>query len=312
MNYLCKVLVVALLAVKTLGWGELGHRAIAYLASDYLTVADLEYVIGLLDFDDISDAAIWADEISPLSAFAFSRSWHYINVHDSAPAQCGIDLSRDRDLDRGDVLGAIVNHTGMLRNDRSTVPERAQAMAFLIHWIGDVHQPLHTEALERGGVDLAVYFDSRSTNIHAVWDYEIPNKFRGGEVDKNTARRWADELYRTDPHPAINMNRECSDITNPLECAMLWASEANSWVCKYVLGNGTRHLKHANLSNEYYGGAVPIVNELMLKAGRRLGAWLTALAAAHVCKDQGIMSPLQLPLLALPTADRDSHDASEP
>lgn len=148
-------------------------------------------------------------------------------------------------------------------------------MRFLIHFIGDIHQPLHTENELRGGNGIPVLFGKKHTTLHSVWDTEIPDKMRGGNLkdEYSQAATWADELFSNGIEKA-----RCTDIRTPQDCALVWAGEANKQVCAYVLKDDVEGVEDQDLSQDYYDGGVPIVEELIAKAGYRLGAWLNALA----------------------------------
>jgi hypothetical protein len=93
------------------------------------------------------------------------------------------------------------------------------------------------------------------------------------------ARIWATRLYEADPDPGNSLMDECQDLEDAQTCALLWAGDANKFVCEYVLKDDVEGVEGIDLAGEYYEGAVPVIDEMIAKAGRRLGAWLNALAA---------------------------------
>ena len=175
--------------------------------------------------------------------------------------------------------------------------QHTQALKFLMHFIGDIHQPLHTENEARGGNSIPVLFEESHKNLHGIWDTEIPVKHNGGphRDERALAAAWADRLFKGQSDVAgqgrhaeqLHINSpvgiqedttHCVDVTRSEECALEWAGEANSWICKYVLKDDVEAVKDKELSGDYYEGAVPIVDELIAKAGVRLAAWLNGLA----------------------------------
>lgn len=159
---------------------------------------------------------------------------------------------------------------------------------YLIHFFGDIHQPLHVESILRGGNEIHVCFDNRCSkeNLHGIWDTDIIHKINGlkhsekHNQEKGAAAKWADQLYNS--HQAIEIAptaAECNNIQDPESCSMQWAAEANSYVCSYVLQPGISWLESNDLGGGYYDGAVPIVEGQISKAGVRLAAWVNALAA---------------------------------
>lgn len=151
---------------------------------------------------------------------------------------------------------------------------------------------MHTEDLARGGNDIPVAFDGHHTqrlNLHSVWDSAIPRKLNGLRFDahateeKPAAAKWADELANRTKAAGSTMEglqAECADLANPNECGIQWATETNKFVCVYVLAPGLDWIKENDLGGEYYEGAVPLVEVLIVRAGVRLAAWINAIAAA--------------------------------
>ncbi|KIY04162.1 uncharacterized protein Z520_00854 [Fonsecaea multimorphosa CBS 102226] len=150
---------------------------------------------------------------------------------------------------------------------------------------------------------------SKEEDLHQVWDTLIIQKLRGyrkphershadnNEYDKQLTAQWATELKgKLDEDGGIDVSDECTDIAMPQKCALAWASEANAFVCSYVLKDVGTNLGPdpcdeccewdwqgpEDLSKEYYQGAVPIVEEQIAKAGWRLGQWINALAEQRV------------------------------
>lgn len=280
------LLTLTTLIPPTLSWGSLGHRTVAYLASSYLTPTAETYVSTLLNNQDISEASLFPDKVRHMPLFNYTAGWHYIDAHDAPPLQCGVNITRDCALASGCIVSAIANQTERIMRESTAHADKGQALRFLLHFIGDVHQPLHTEAEGRGGNEIEVLFGRKRTNLHAVWDSEIPGKHAGGgegggddRDEKASARAWAEMLYAADGDHVGSLVGECQDLERAGECSLEWADEANQWICDYVLKDDVAGVEGKDLSMEYYEGAVPVVDLLIGKAGRRLAAWVNALAA---------------------------------
>ena len=259
-------------------WGALGHRTVAYLAAHYLTPEATTYVADLINYQDISEAALWADKIRYIPGFMYSRAWHYIDAQDDPPRQCGLNFTRDCLPDQGCAVSALVNQTGRVRDRSLNHWERGQALRWILHLVGDIHQPLHTEAEDRGGNGIPVIFGRRHTNLHSIWDTAMPEKYAGRADGMVAARMWAERLYEGDPDPGNSLTDECQSLDDAQTCALLWAGDANKFVCEYVLKDDVEGVEGIDLAGGYYEGAVPIIDEMIAKGGRRLGAWLNALA----------------------------------
>lgn len=119
--------------------------------------------------------------------------------------------------------------------------ERAQAAKFVIHFVGDIHQPLHTEDVEKGGNGISVFFDERRFNLHHVWDSSIAEKIvthkkQGvGRRPFPAAKKWADALAEEIREGQYKANSsdwvKGLELKKASEIALQWAIEGNEHVC---------------------------------------------------------------------------------
>jgi hypothetical protein len=157
---------------------------------------------------------------------------------------------------------------------------------YLIHFFGDLHQPLHVEGTGKGGTEIPVCFDRRCSgqHLHSVWDTAIPHKINGikhnlkHNDERKASAEWAERLYQT-TGTLPSLAEECSNVRDPLECIMQWAAESNRLNCKFVLKKGVSWVEKHNLGDEYYEKAVPIVEEQIVRAAMRLAVWINTIAA---------------------------------
>ena len=286
-------------------WGSLGHRTTVALALQYIPSAHPAHVLlhSLLNAQDPTTAALFPDRIRYIPSFAYTAPWHYIDARDNPPHSCGINLTRDC-LSEGCVVTAIANHTDRVADIHLPLWQRGQSMRFMLHFFGDVHQPLHTENMDRGGNGIDVTFDRQKHNLHSVWDTLIPKKVvqiagETGVLDaeswdlKNETEAsyaWAEFLYMRYRGTGIAEEVHSVCVHDAAECALRWADEANEWVCDYVMKGGLEEIQGKDLGGEYYDGAVPIIEEMIVKGGRRLARWLMmiALDLAHANGIEGM------------------------
>lgn len=120
----------------------------------------------------LAGVATWADEIRENDPDLGKRSsrWHYVNLPDGT-----CDFVPERDCRNGDcAIGAITRQASILGDRTRPHAERAQALKFLVHFVGDVHQPLHIGlGSDRGGNQVQVNLDGRGLNLHSMWDREL-------------------------------------------------------------------------------------------------------------------------------------------
>ncbi|KAK5321560.1 hypothetical protein LTR70_004115 [Exophiala xenobiotica] len=273
-------------------WGSLGHRTTVALSLLHIPPTHPAHALltTLLHAQDPTTAALFPDRIRYIPSFAYTAPWHYIDALDNPPHQCGISMSRDCLPADGCVVTAIANHTARVADVDLPLWQRGQSMRFMLHFFGDVHQPLHTENLSRGGNDIDVVFDRQKHNLHSVWDTLIPKKVVeiAGEMgvfgskgrwdlknETEAAYAWAEFLYARyarDSRVAEKVEHVC--VHDAVECALRWAGEANA----YVMEGGLEELGSKDLGEAYFEGAVPIVEEMIVKGGRRLARWLMMIA----------------------------------
>ena len=110
----------------------------------------------------------WADEVRYVPAWEHTAPWHYMNVPDDTP------LASYRSHEGGDVLWAIDEFTRQLRDESLALEDRRNALRFLVHFVVDIHQPLHVGRFEdRGGNTVQLRVEGRRTNLHRLWDSGI-------------------------------------------------------------------------------------------------------------------------------------------
>jgi hypothetical protein len=168
---LCLLLLLPAPAVRA--WSEFGHRLVAELAYRQLSPSARAAVDDLLRDEPeptLAGIAGWADLVRDLTAYEHTRAWHYVHIGD---AGCVFERARDC---RGEdcVVAAIQRYAAVLADPARTRAERVEALKFVVHFVGDVHQPLHANNRDdRGGNEFQVNLRGEGTNLHAVWDFHV-------------------------------------------------------------------------------------------------------------------------------------------
>jgi len=163
-------------------WGREGHRLTALVAEQYLTPEAKAQIVQLLGKESLADVAPWADTYR--EEHGETGKWHFVDI---PGAEAKFDRTRDCPLSQIDpkspwrdcVTDRILYFEGRLGDEMLSAKDRAFALKFLVHLIGDVHQPFHALGDNRGGNGIAVSFlgssrcDSYNCNLHGVWDTMI-------------------------------------------------------------------------------------------------------------------------------------------
>jgi hypothetical protein len=139
------------------------------LAEKHLCARAATTVRDLWPEGGLAKAGLWPDEIRGQSRWDHARPWHYINVPDTAPWP-----PADRSPD-GDVLWAIDHFAEILASDETGRRQKREALAFVVHFVADLHQPLHVgRAEDRGGNDIRIAGPSgKKSNLHRYWDTTV-------------------------------------------------------------------------------------------------------------------------------------------
>lgn len=189
---LSRLFLLALLSLPQFlfAWGANGHRVVAQICYDNLSPTARARVDAALGDNYLAQVANWPDYIKAEKGWDFTNSWHYMTVH-SDQTIAGVAADNEREAAINDVREGIELMTGILNGksdarDKMTELMRknkveplagsldATALAFLIHFIGDVHQPMHVgKNLDQGGNKIAVLYFGDRMNLHSVWDSGI-------------------------------------------------------------------------------------------------------------------------------------------
>jgi hypothetical protein len=142
---------------------------VALIASTRLTPATQKEVAALLGNESMEDVAVWADDVRD-TTHPRTASWHFTNIPISSNG-----FRRTRDCQQGScVVAAIERQEAILRDRTRPRLARQEALKFLIHLIGDVHQPLHAgDAGDRGGNLRMIVLIGGADNLHGAWDSGI-------------------------------------------------------------------------------------------------------------------------------------------
>jgi nuclease S1 len=237
------------------GWGRDGHQIAAEIASRHLNAKAQACVQSLLPGQSLADVSVWADEIK--GARRSTAPWHYA---DMAPGEKEFDLARDCPKN-GCVVSAIQRYCGVLKDEKASPADRTEALKFLVHFVGDVHCPMHVAyAHDKGGNDVAVEFFYNKTNLHRVWDSLLI------ERQKRNWKTYAADLDARIPAAKFKEWAGCMNACG-------WATESHKVAVTfaYVIP------KDGQLGREYFDQAVPIVDQQLSMAGVRLAALLNGI-----------------------------------
>ncbi len=153
-------------------WGPTGHRTVGEIASHYLIEGVHEKIKELLNGQSLALVSTFADEIKSDDRYQSLSPWHYVNF----PFDSSYDAHPKSE--KGDIIIAINKCMEIIKSVDSNKEDKAFYLKLLVHFIGDLHQPLHIGLAEdRGGNQFQVRWFKEDANLHWVWDEKIIEKF---------------------------------------------------------------------------------------------------------------------------------------
>jgi hypothetical protein len=251
-------------------WGTQGHHLVALVATAHLTPMARQNASWLLAPQTLSDVSLWADQYRDDN---YQTSyWHFLNI---PPTATGYDRDRDCPLQPGVTAGSaadkwrdcavdrILYNRARLADVSLDRADRATALKFLVHLVGDVHQPFHVLGVERGGNGIPVsVFGSENCgrdparpvpcNLHGAWDSSLI-----------AHRNLDDRQYLALLDDKIQQN---GWQRRPIGGASEWAMQSHALAKAALLPS------RGHVDEPYYASQIPVLDERLALAGLRLAA----------------------------------------
>lgn len=261
-----------------ISWGSKGHRTIATIADKHLTTNTRSVVSGYLNGESMIDASTWADEIRDDQEYLKTASWHFLNV------PLGLSKAQFTDFvikqDKDNIYTAILKAEANLKDKSADVKQKAEALKFLIHLIGDAHQPMHvSRAEDKGGNTIQVRFDGKGTNLHSLWDSKLIDHEGLNNTEMAKQYDWAN---------ADQIKKWQTD--SPMQ--WLWESYQISTELYDDIKPGQ------TIDEAYYKKSIPIIHLRVAQAGIRLAGELNKLL-----NDQKAVAVVKSSASSIPAAD---------
>ena len=253
-KYTIHAVFLSLISLNAFGWGQKGHDTVAALAEKHLTPTAAAVVDSLLDGRSPVYYANWLDNASHTPEYAYSKTWHYKNIDANETFETA---HRNK---KGDIVTALDEQITLLADPSKSKEEKALALKMVIHFLGDMHQPMHMgHYSDLGGNKWEVRYFGQEKNLHGVWDTQLVES-----AHKWSYTEWVDQIDRV---PDGYMQRVASG--SPAD----WAKETYE-ICKDVYKNTPQGY---TISYDYIAEMTPIIENQFLKAGYRLADVLNSL-----------------------------------
>ncbi|HXA77792.1 MAG TPA: S1/P1 nuclease [Candidatus Acidoferrales bacterium] len=295
------------------GWGCQGHEIVALIAEAHLNPRARAIALKILadgpisptlsryckepGLDPFVDSSTWPDDIRTIRPDG--SPWHFIDIPRGASES---DIAKYCPPATSCITGALADQLAILRNSNSSAQTRADALRFIIHFLGDIHQPLHDITNnDRGGNCVPVAFFNRmpketnptlenyNPNLHGVWDVDILERSMNGQ----TPQQAADDLdhkfqaqiqnWQSQPPNFVSWAWEGHQLGErivygqlPVEIAIETPRPVDRCADDDHISTRMLHLNES-LGPAYQDAAAPVVREQLAKAGIRLAGLLNSI-----------------------------------
>ncbi len=238
-----------------MAWGVIGHRVVGEIADKYLNTTARAKILKILGIESVAMVSNWADFIKSDSSFKHLDSWHYINLDSGLSHKDVLDyLNKDTAVDLYTRTSFLVKE---LKKKNLPNDKKAFYLKLLIHFVGDIHQPMHVGGKsDLGGNTIRVSWFNEPSNLHRMWDEHLI-EFQQLSYTEYT---------RAINHPNAALKKK-------------WQAEnMNEWLYQsYEIGQQLRtEIKQPNqrLSYQYNFNHIATLNRRLLQAGVRLATLL--------------------------------------
>jgi len=273
-----RVLILFVLTFKMqsiFAWGPTGHRVVGEIADNYLKLGTKLKIKKILDGHSLARVSNWPDKIkSDPDTYAHTFRWHYTDWPDGSDQYDPVN-------NNGSLVVSIKEMLDKIKNKKLKKEDRAFAIKFLVHLVGDLHQPLHVgNGLDRGGNNCKVVFHDEVTNLHRLWDSNLIDftKLSYKELARfvNVTDKRSIQDYRNGN--VLSWAKESKDLRSSLypEEPVPLSKKKNTEQPSYCLlmDQDIPEDQLPQLGYKYSYKFMPILENRLLKAGIRLAKLL--------------------------------------
>lgn len=214
---LTAVFLLCIFSMPANAWWEKEHQIVAIIAQNNLSEQARQQVHKLLDGDSLASVATWADSIKSNQKWSHTKRWHYVNFTENDSPQKHIPVPA------GDILWALNYFYQDLQKPSATQQSKRDSLMFFVHFVADIHQPLHAgKFTDAGGNRVAVtWFNSpRNQNLHKVWDglltaTKLNAEEYAKEIDKASKLQriqWQNSSFADWAEESVELRRQVYDF----------------------------------------------------------------------------------------------------
>ena len=245
------LLASSVLSLPAFGWGQTGHRVSGAIAERHLSAEAKQQIEALLPLESLAEASTYPDDMKSNPSKFWQKTaspWHYVTVPEDK------HYHEVEAPEEGDAVTALNQFRATLEDSKASKADKQLALRFIVHIIGDLHQPLHAgNGTDRGGNDVKVRFFWQDSNLHRVWDSQMIGQKELSYtewtdwLDKKITAQDVEAWHSTDPEVWITESTKIRDTIYP--------EDANRMAYDYLydhIPTAKRRLQQAGIRIAHY------------------------------------------------------------
>ena len=263
-----------LMPSPAIAWGKTGHRVVAAIADTQLSGLARAQIQQILGYgESLDEAANWPDEMRAAPGEFWQKTatpWHYVTlngiIYDHAPPE-------------GDALEALGRFRKTLQDPNASLADKQLALRFIVHLVGDLHQPLHVgKCCDRGGNEIKVSWFGKPTNLHAVWDSQIVDDEQlsfselAAKLERHISNSELIGWWDINPRDWISESAEYRE--------QIYAATPRAAKPQKGKNSKSKEPRLPDLSYTYVYKFTPLMEQRLKQAGVRLAAYLNDIYAS--------------------------------
>jgi len=285
--------VLPLICLFLLSWGVTGHRTIGKIAENHLSAKAKAAVQELLGDQSLADVSTWADEVSSQPEYKRTAPWHFLNL------PLGLSYMEFEQQVKGmtgeNVYSALQTNEQVLLDKGTTRTQKTEALKFIVHFVGDLHQPMHiSRAEDKGGNTIQLNYEGKGVNLHSLWDtYLLEHQGLSYEqLAEKYDRVSARQIKQWQSDPLIKWMWESYEISSQLYAEV-------------------DRMNSRSIDEAYYQAHIATIGERIQKAGIRLAGMLNELFKNGLVADAPADTAKPVPADTTKAADNKSTTVCE-
>ncbi len=165
---ICLCFIVTSSLGQAFGWGQTGHRVVGLVAEQHLNKKARKKVLLILGNNSLAEVSNFMDDVKSDPAYNHTHDWHWVTIPDN------MKYEQTQKNPNGDLIMKIEELVQALKTHNLPAAHEQENLKFLIHLVGDLHQPLHVGGKDdAGGNNVKLQWFGHPSNLHRVWDSDI-------------------------------------------------------------------------------------------------------------------------------------------